>query len=113
MTIEVHSTEKKQKDTGNTFRSFFATAIDGEELAAPMGIVFTKKSGGKPRNPHAILTIEKVVGSTYGNDRYTGKRTIFVSDPYTEKAVEPKKRGKKLCKPSEWTDGDEIPTVAP
>lgn len=109
MIIEVHSTEKKQKDTGNTFRSFFATAIDGEELAAPMSIVFTKKSGGKPRNPHAVITIEKVVESTYGTDRYTGKRTIFVSDVYTEKAIEPKKRGKKLCKPSEWTDGDKIP----
>lgn len=109
MTIEVHSTEKKAKESGNTFRSFFATAIDGEELAAPMSVVFTKKSKGKPRNPHAILTIENVVESSYGTDRYTGKRTIFISDPYTEKEIEPKKKGKKLCKPSEWTDGDELP----
>ena len=108
MTVEVHSTVKKVKATGNEFRSYFATAVGGEELAAPMAVVFTK-AVGKPRAAHAILTIDPLVSSTYGKDKYTGKTCIFISDPYTEKPVEPRKTSRPLSKPSEWTDGNTIP----
>lgn len=108
MTVEVHSTIKKAKDTGNEFRSYFATAVDGEELAAPMSIIFTKKSPGKPRYPHALLSLEPVE-STYGTDRNTGKPVIFISDRYDEKEIEPRKMGRPLCAPSKWTDGDKLP----
>ena len=108
MTIEVHSTEKKTKE-GNKFRSYFATAVGGEDLARPMSVVFTAKSGGKPRAAHAILTIDPLIESSYGKDRYTGRPAIFVSDPYTEKAIEPRKTAQKLCPPSKWTDGKAVP----
>lgn len=108
LTVEVHSTVKKVKATGNEFRSYFATAVGGEELAAPMSVVFTKKVG-KPRAAHAILTIDPLIESTYGKDKYTGKTCIFVSDPYTEKPIEPRKTSRPLTKPSEWTDGNAIP----
>lgn len=109
MTIEVHSTLKEAKATGNKFRSYFAVAVDGEELAAPMSVVFTKESGGKPRAAHAILTLD-VVKSSYGRDKYTGKNAIFVADKYTEQEIEPKKPSSRpLCKPSEWVDGTQIP----
>lgn len=108
MTVEVHSVEKTAKATGNKFRSYFATAVGGEELAAPMNVVFTR-SVGKPRAAHAILTIDPLVNSSYGRDKYTGKTAIFVSDPYTEKPIEPRKTSRPLTKPSEWSDGDTIP----
>ena len=108
MTVEVHSTIKKVKATGNEFRSFFATAVGGEELAKPMSVVFTR-TVGKPRAAHAILTIDPLIDSTYGKDKYTGKTCIFISDPYTEKPIEPRKTSCPLTKPSEWTDGNAIP----
>ena len=114
MTIEVHSTIKEAKATGNKFRSYFATAVDGEELEAPMSVIFTADSGGKPRAAHAILTIDPLVTSSYGRDKYTGKTAIFVSDKYTEKEIEAKAPASRpLCKPSEWTDGTQIPMVVP
>ena len=114
MTIEVHSTIKEAKATGNKFRSYFATAVDGEELEAPMSVIFTATSGGKPRAAHAILTIDPLVSSTYGRDKYTGKTAIFISDKYTEKEIEAKAPASRpLCKPSEWTDGTQIPIVVP
>lgn len=114
MTIEVHSTLKEAKATGNKFRSYFAVAVDGEGLEAPMSVIFTAASGGKPRAAHAILTIDPVVSSTYGRDKYTGKTAIFVSDKYTEKEIEAKAPASRpLCKPSEWTEGTQIPIVVP
>ena len=114
MTIEVHSTIKEAKATGNKFRSYFATAVDGEELEAPMSVIFTAASGGKPRAAHAILTIDPLVTSSYGRDKYTGKTAIFVSDKYTEKEIEAKAPASRpLCKPSEWTEGTQIPIVIP
>lgn len=112
MTIEVHSTIKEAKATGNKFRSYFATAVDGEDLEAPMSVIFTAASGGKPRAAHAILTIDPLVTSSYGRDKYTGKTAIFVSDKYTEKEIEAKAPASRpLCKPSEWTEGTQIPIV--
>ena len=108
MTVEVHSIEKTAKATGNKFRSYFATAVGGEELDKPMNVVFTRKAG-KPRAAHAILTIDPLVESTYGKDKYTGRTAIFISDPYTEKAIEPRKTSTKLCPPSKWTDGKNVP----
>ena len=110
MTIEVHSTVKEAKATGNKFRSYFAVAVDGEELAAPMSVIFTATSGGKPRAAHAILTLDPVEKSSYGKDRYTGKPAIFVADKYTEKEIPAKAPASRpLCKPSEWVDGAQIP----
>lgn len=114
MTIEVHSTIKEAKATGNKFRSYFATAIEGEELEAPMSVIFTAASGGKPRAAHAILTIDPLVSSTCGSDKYTGKTAIFISDKYTEKEIKAKAPASRpLCKPSEWTEGTQIPIVVP
>lgn len=114
MTIEVHSTLKEVKATGNKFRSYFAVAVDGEDLEAPMSVIFTAASGGKPRAAHAILTIDPLVSSSYGRDKYTGKTAIFISDKYTEKEIEAKAPASRpLCKPSEWTEGTQIPIVVP
>ena len=109
LTVEVHSTEKTAKATGNKFRSYFATAVGGEELAKPMSVIFCGNSGGKPRAEHAILTIDPLVSSSYGKEKHSGKTAIFISDPYTEQKIEPRKKGATLCKPSEWTDGDKTP----
>lgn len=109
LTVEVHSTEKTAKSTGNKFRSYFATAVGGEELTKPMSVIFCGNSGGKPRADHAILTIDPLDSSSYGKDRHSGKPVIFISDPYTEQKIEPRKMGATLCKPSEWTDGDKTP----
>lgn len=108
MTVEVHSIEKTAKASGNKFRSYFATAVGGEDLDKPMNVVFSREVG-KPRAPHAILTIAPLVNSSYGKDKYTGRTAIFISDPYTEKAIEPRKTSKPLCPPSQWTDGNSIP----
>ena len=109
LTVEVHSTEKTVKATGNKFRSYFATAVGGEELENPMSVIFCGNSGGKPRAEHAILTIDPLDSSSYGREKHTGKKAIFISDPYTEQKIEPRKKGSTLCKPSEWTDGDKTP----
>ena len=109
LTVEVHSTEKTAKATGNKFRSYFATAVGGEDLVKPMSVIFCGNSGGKPRAEHAILTIAPLVSSSYGKDKNSGKTAIFISDPYTEQKIEPRKTGATLCKPSEWTDGDKTP----
>jgi len=112
MTVEVHSTIKKAKATGNEFRSYFATAINGEDLPRPMSVVFTKGSGGKPRAAHAILKLiadDDALRSSFGKDRYTGKQCIFIADPYTETAVEPRKTSTPLAPPSKWTEGNRDP----
>ena len=109
LTVEVHSTEKTAKATGNKFRSYFATAVGGEDLDKPMSVIFCGNSGGKPRAEHAILTIDPLVSSSYGREKNSGKTAIFISDPYTEQKIEPRKKGTTLCKPSEWTDGNKTP----
>ena len=110
LTVEVHSTEKTVKATGNKFRSYFATAVGGEELKEPMSVIFVREnSGGKPRAEHAILTIDPLISSSYGKDKHTGKTAIYISDPYIEREIKPKKKGVPLCKPSEWTDGNKTP----
>ena len=108
LTVEVHSIEKTAKATGNKFRSYFATAVGGEELDKPMNVVFSREVG-KPRAAHAILTIDPLVNSSYGKDKYTGRTAIFISDPYTEKQIEPRKTSTPLCPPSKWTEGKKVP----
>lgn len=114
LTVEVHSTAKKAKDSGATFRSYFATEVGGEPLPGPMSVIFCGESGGKPRAAHAILTItpKGALTSSYGKDRRSGRPAIFISDPYTEKEIEPRKGGNTLCKPSAmvgWATGDAEP----